>query len=293
MQSLGKTITSSKHTTFKEWTKQYVVSANRCQNTFVVGQNQFKDVCNKRMLLDLATKEEFCPHCRVVEQEDQRLAEETVRIKQKQEIVDLYDSFANHSLINEKLKKAMFENYKPPNKSLSGAKQDMKHFVDTFAQTEPTSRILTGGYGIGKSHLCVAASKELMKRGHSALFIQMNMLFTKIKETWHKNSDMTEGKLMSLLAKVDVLILDDFGAEFTEKDREGVTWKQTKTNEIVDSRVGKSTLFTTNFTVKELGGMYGERDFSRMMENAEVLHMHGENYRLRNFKKTDIGGKSE
>ncbi|OOR66087.1 hypothetical protein BLX06_35540, partial [Bacillus cereus] len=100
------------------------MSANRCQNIFVVGQHQIKDVCNKRMLKDIATKEEFCPHCRVVEQEDQRLAQETVHIKQKQEIVSLYDSFADHSLINEKLKKATFENYIPPNKSLSGAKQD-------------------------------------------------------------------------------------------------------------------------------------------------------------------------
>ncbi|PEZ81849.1 hypothetical protein CN374_30130, partial [Bacillus cereus] len=96
-----------------------------------------------------------------------------------------------------------------------------------------------------------------------------------------------EDKLMSLLAKVDVLIIDDFGAEFTEKDKEGVTWKQTKTNEIVDSRIGKSTLFTTNFTIGELAGMYGERDFSRMMENAELLEMHGDNYRLRNFKKSE------
>ncbi|EJP84059.1 hypothetical protein IC3_05000 [Bacillus cereus VD142] len=94
-------------------------------------------------------------------------------------------------------------------------------------------------YGEGKSHLCVAATKELMKRGYSAMFIQMNKLFTKIKSTWSKNSELTEDKLMSLLAKVDVLIIDDFGAEFTEKDKEGVTWKQTKTNEIVDSRIGK------------------------------------------------------
>ncbi|MBL1703900.1 ATP-binding protein, partial [Klebsiella pneumoniae] len=37
--------------------------------------------------------------------------------------------------------------------------------------------------------------------------------------------------------------------------------------------------------IGELAGMYGERDFSRMMENAEMLEMHGDNYRLRNFKK--------
>lgn len=192
------------------------------------------------MLIDIETNKEFCPQCRLVEKEDQKLAD---------------------------------------------AKKTIMNFVTSFNKEEPTIMIITGDYGVGKSHLCVAATKELMKKGHSVMFIQMNKLFTKIKSTWSKSSELTEDKLMSLLAKVDVLIIDDFGAEFTEKDKEGVTWKKTKANEIVDSRIGKSTLFTTNFNVGQLAEMYGVRDFSRMMENAEMLEMFGDNYRLRNFKR--------
>ncbi|CAM4013031.1 ATP-binding protein [Bacillus manliponensis] len=287
MQAMAKIVASSKNMISQNASQRYVLSANRCKNVFIVGKDKFKDVCSKRMLIDTETNEEFCPQCKSVESEDQRLAKETLAIKKKNEVIHLYDSFADNSLINDKLKKATFDNYVPPTKELANAKEIIMNFVTTYNKEEPTSMIITGNYGVGKSHLCVAATKELMKKGHSAMFIQMNKLFTKIKSTWSRNSELTEDKLMTILAKVDVLIIDDFGAEFTEKDKEGVTWQQTKTNEIVDSRIGKSTLFTTNFNIDELAEMYGERDFSRMMENAELLEMYGDNYRLRNFKRSE------
>lgn len=242
------------------------------------------ELCRRKKFLDDSGKA-YCWHCKEIAPQDVQLAQETLVIQKRSQIINLYDSFADNSLINDKLKKATFDNYTPPTKDLLDAKETIMNFVSTYNKDEPTSLLITGNYGVGKSHLCVAATKELMKKGYSAMFIQMNKLFTKIKGTWNKNSELTEDKLMTALANVDVLVLDDFGAEFTEKDREGVTWKVTKTNEIIDSRVGKSTLFTTNFSVKELHDMYGEREFSRMMENADLLGMYGENYRLRNFKK--------
>ena len=59
------------------------MSPNRCTNVFLVGKENFKDVCSKRMLIDTETNEEFCPQCRSVEKEDQKLAIETLAIKRK------------------------------------------------------------------------------------------------------------------------------------------------------------------------------------------------------------------
>ena len=64
-----------------------------------------------------------------------------------------------------------------------------------------------------------------------------------------------------------------------------MTWKKTKTKDILERRLGRTNLFTTNFGVMELASMYGEREFSRIMEDTQVLKMYGENYSLRNFKK--------
>ncbi len=49
----------------------------------LVGKEKFKDVCSKRMLIDTETNEEFCPQCRSVEKEDQKLAIETLAIKRR------------------------------------------------------------------------------------------------------------------------------------------------------------------------------------------------------------------
>ncbi|MCU5427005.1 ATP-binding protein [Bacillus cereus] len=287
MQALGKTVASSKNTILSNFTQRYVLSPNRCTNVFLVGKDKIKDVCNKRLLIDTETSEEFCPQCRSVEQEDQQLAKETLAIKKKNEIIHLYDSFSDNSLINPKLKKATFDSYIPPTKELAKAKEVMMGFARNFDPNKSESIVITGDYRVGKSHLCVAATKEIMRKGYSAMFIEMNALFTKITSTWNKNSELTEDKLMSILANVDVLVLDDFGAEFTEKDAEGVTWKKTKTKDILERRLGRTNLFTTNFGIMELAGMYGEREFSRIMEDTQVLKMNGENYSLRNFKKEE------
>lgn len=287
MQALGKTVASSKNTILSKFAQSYVLSPNRCTNVFLVGKDKFKDVCNKRLLIDTKTNEEFCPQCRLVEQEDQQLAKETLAIKKKNEIIHLYDSFSDNSLINPKLKKATFDSYVPPTPELANAKEVMMAFARNFDPKKSESIVITGNYRVGKSHLCVAATKEIMRKGYSAMFIEMNALFTKITSTWNKNSELTEDKLMSILANVDVLVLDDFGAEFTEKDAEGVTWKKTKTKDILERRLGRTNLITTNFGVMELAGIYGEREFSRIMEDTQVLKMYGENYSLRNFKKEE------
>lgn len=160
-------------------------------------------------------------------------------------------------------------------------------FVENYNPKDPESLLVIGNYGTGKSHLAMATSKEFMKIGKTAVFIQVNKLFTKITSTWNKNSDITESKLMDIIASVELLVIDDFGAEFTDKDKSQITWKVTKMNEIIDSRAGRATIFTTNFTVSELSNMYGERDFSRMIQDAEVIEMYGENYRLRKFSKKE------
>ena len=240
--------------------------------------------CKKKLFLN-ERGELFCWYCSEVSQQDYQLAKETEYIHKKKQIESLYESFADNSLINEKLKKATFKNYIPPNSELEAAKNRYIDFVREYDSDNPISLLVIGNYGTGKSHLAVAATKEFMKMGRTALFIQVNKLFTKITSTWNKNSDLTESKLMDIISSVDLLVIDDFGAEFTEKDKSQITWKVTKMNEIIDSRAGRATIFTTNFTVGKLMGMYGERDYSRMIQDASIIEMYGENYRLRNFSK--------
>lgn len=238
--------------------------------------------CKRRLFLN-ADGTGYCWYCTEIAKEDEQLARDTEQNHKKKLIQMLEESFSQNSLVNEKLKKATFENYVAPTEELEKAKKVFVDFVTEYDPENPQSLLVIGSYGTGKSHLAFAAAKEMIKGGNAALFIQVNRLLTKIKSTWSNNSKLTEDKLMDIIASVDLLVIDDFGAEFTDKDKDQVTWKVTKMNEIIDSRCGRATIFTTNFTIVDLKSMYGERDFSRMIQDAEPLEMYGENYRYRKF----------
>ena len=216
----------------------------------------------------------------MIAEEDKRMAEET--IKNHHEI--FMKKFTGDSLMNERLAKCTFENYKPETPELERAKYTTMKYAERFNKDNPVNLMLMGNYGTGKSHLAMSVVKELWKGGKACLFISVPKLFTKLKSTYNKSSKETESELLGYLEKVDLVVLDDVGAEKSKQEDEEFSWAKSKMFEIVDSRIGKHTIFTTNFSPDELLNIYGERNFSRMMESTHIVNMNGENYRLRAFK---------
>ncbi|WP_374187296.1 ATP-binding protein [Priestia aryabhattai] len=184
--------------------------------------------------------------------------------------------FNDFSLISEGLKKATFDNYHPINQELSKAKQVAKSYLDNFDKI--SGLLFVGDCGVGKSHLSYSICKEAREKGISSIFISVPELLTQLKSTFNKNKNYTEEDLLSALKNVDLLVLDDIGADYP------TDWAITKLFEIINSRVGKSTIYTTNSNAKELASKVGKRNFSRMMENAQIIKMQGDDYRLKNLK---------
>lgn len=234
----------------------------------------------KRKFIQEGDSEPFCFYCQLIAEEDKKLAEETANLHNEM----IMKKFTGDSLMNERLANCSFDNYMPTTPELDQAKRRVQRYANNFSKDNPVNLMLIGNYGTGKSHLAVSAVKTLITRGNSCLFISVPKLFTKLKSTYNSDSKETEAELLGHLEKMDLLVLDDVGAEKSKKNDEEYSWAKTKMFEIVDSRIGKHTIFTTNFSVDELLAMYGERNFSRMMENTHVEKMNGENYRLRDFK---------
>ena len=222
----------------------------------------------------------FCFYCQMIAEEDKKLAEETARLHNEM----IMRKFTGDSLMNERLANCSFDNYMPTSPELEQAKRRVQRYATNFSKDNPVNLMLIGNYGTGKSHLAVSAVKALLLNGKNCLFISVPKLFTKLRSTYNKNSKDTEAELLEHLEKMDLLVLDDVGAEKSKDEDEEYSWAKTKMFEIVDSRIGKHTIFTTNFQIEELLKIYGERNFSRMMENTHVEKMNGENYRLREFK---------
>ncbi|MFO3694292.1 ATP-binding protein [Staphylococcus felis] len=192
--------------------------------------------------------------------------------KRKQRAIN---NIFNQSNVNYSLKNATVNNYKPQNDNQAQAKQTAIEYVQTFSTKQPKSLILQGSYGTGKSHLAYAIAKAIKNQGYSVAFMHIPMLMDRIKATYNKNATETTDELVSLLSSIDLLVLDDMGVENTEHTLN-------KLFSIVDNRVGKNNIFTTNFSNKELNqNMNWQRINSRMKHNARTVKVIGDDYRER------------
>ena len=205
---------------------------------------------------------------------DIKLAEDSKRIRAQLKNEKMKRFFDYYSLINKSLENATLENYQPTSSELKEAKQNIMNYIQKFDGTK--NLLLHGSYGTGKSHLSVSVTKELMVKGHECLFLSLPKLLTKIKETYN-NKGVTEDELLEAIQHVDLLVLDDIGAEHHTE------WVNSKLFEILDDRAGKATVYTTNLNSKELRTQINERNFSRMMENTEIIKMNGNDYRRKEF----------
>lgn len=205
---------------------------------------------------------------------DIELAKESMNLRSRLRSDKMKKTFDYYSLVNRSLQEATIENYEPTSEDLTKAKQDIVSYIQTFDGTK--NLLLHGSYGTGKSHLSVSITKELMQKGHECLFLSLPKLLTKIKDTYN-NKGVTEDELLEVIQRVDLLVLDDIGAE-NQTD-----WSTSKLFEIMDGRAGKATIYTTNLNSKELRAQVNERNFSRMMERTDLVMMNGKDFRRREF----------
>jgi len=188
--------------------------------------------------------------------------------------------FDRHSLINRDLQNACFENYQPDNHRQDYAKRTAERYVEVFDIDDSKNLLMHGIYGVGKSHLAKAIADGVMEKGYSSIFISVPKMLRKIKSTYNKDSEVNEDEILTVLEDVDLLILDDIG---TEKRTD---WTSERIYDIIDSRQGKHTIYTTNLSPDELKTELGERNFSRVQNrDTSVLKIDGENNRLKDSRE--------
>jgi DNA replication protein DnaC len=96
--------------------------------------------------------------------------------------------------------------------------QSLKHaklVAQSFVREYPASEkglLLMGPSGVGKTHLAVAALKELLRRGHSGLFCDYRELLKEIQASYNPASESTEMSVLEPVRTAEMLVLDDLGA---------------------------------------------------------------------------------
>lgn len=213
------------------------------------------------------------------------IEERNEELRKKKMKDDLQNFFSYHSMVNEELKDADFQNYEPQTEKQKIAFYETSKYAMDFSKDNPHNLLLVGPYGTGKSHLAVSCAKTVMNAGYTAVFVRTEKMLSKIKSTYNKGSDTTEEELINMLTNVDLLILDDLGSESRSenKDQEKDTWATGKLCDILEDRQGKHTIFTTNYGSTALKERLNIRVFERVINKTKPIIFDGESMRIKRF----------
>jgi len=158
-----------------------------------------------------------------------------------------------------------------------GVVRAVRRFVDDIGPNLDAGRgfWLMGDVGTGKTTLAMLVSKAALEAGRSVAIYSLPRLLAELRKTFDEDSDRSFLALLDRLAAVDLLHVDDLGAERTSP------WVIEQLYSIVNSRYEerRSMLVTTNLEREPLIEQIGERTVSRLTEMCDELPLFGHDRR--------------
>lgn len=146
--------------------------------------------------------------------------------------------------------------------------------------------LITGPTGIGKSWLACALGHQACRDGFNVLYARVPRFF---RELTLAKGDGRYLKLMSSLAKTDLLILDDFGTStLKEEQRRDLL-------EILEDRYEvRSTMVTSQYPVENWYELIADPTLAdaildRLVHNAYKINLKGDSMRKRRKPLTQTG----
>ena len=119
-------------------------------------------------------------------------------------------------------------------------------FIGKMGRQYPLNRtglLLTGPSGVGKTHLGVAALREVVKKGIHSRFCDYRELLKQIQNSYNPSVQATELDVLKPVFEAKVLLLDDLGAVKPSE------WVWDTVSLVLNTRYNDNltTIITTNF----------------------------------------------
>jgi DNA replication protein DnaC len=200
--------------------------------------------------------------------------------------------------------RSSFDNFVVPGNENPTARRELttvllavRQFVRDFPDEKRPGLLLIGETGCGKTHLAVAALREILAKGFEGLFCNYQTLLNNIKAGYDAASNSSNREAYRTALDSEVLLLDDLGAHRISD------WVEDTINSIITYRCDnrKPLLATTNMPDPDAGSVtiqrsgldrpeyrrtlaeqIGARARSRLFEMCTVIRMPLiEDYRVR------------
>jgi DNA replication protein DnaC len=152
------------------------------------------------------------------------------------------------------------------------------HAAEEFLAGRREGIFVHGPTGTGKTHFAVAALAEILstvERG-SARFVTVPALLMEIRAMHKDSSPCAEEELIRRFADIEILVLDDLGAE------KGSEWAMQSLCLIIDRRYSdmRRTVITSNLGLDGVAERLGERIASRIAGMCRVVRLEGNDRRI-------------
>ena len=133
-----------------------------------------------------------------------------------------------------------------------------------------------GGVGTGKTTLAMIVSRQALEAGRSVAIYSLPRLLAELRRTFDDDAQHSYTELLDRLAGVDLLHIDDVGAE------QSSPWVLEQLYALINARYEeeRSVILTTNIEQREdLVDQIGERTVSRLQEMCELIPLFGDDAR--------------
>ncbi len=182
------------------------------------------------------------------------------------------------SVIPAKYRGASFE--RPPVTSIDAmVVRAVRAFCEQIEEKLDAGRglWLMGDVGTGKTTLAMLVSRAALDAGHSVAIYSLPRLLAELRMTYDDESERSYIDLVDRLTAVDLLHIDDVGAERSSE------WVLEQLYSIVNARYEhqRSIVVTTNIVERdELSKQITPRPVSRLTEMCEQLPLFGPDRRM-------------
>jgi len=232
------------------------------------GFSEFNEVLKR-------TLKSQCPTCiEIKNQADEKAA---LKAESEKKLIKIRDLLKD-SAIPPRFLTRSFDNFRADDEGKIAALKKCRGMAENFdyCLQHGTSLLMCGKPGTGKSHLAAAFASHIMSNGRSAVYTSVLKAVRSIKNTYRKDSELSEQQSINALIDPDLLILDEVGVQF------GTETEKMYLFEILNGRYEhvKPTIVISNLTPDEVRMYLGERVIDRLSEGGGgMLTFNWESYR--------------
>jgi len=166
-----------------------------------------------------------------------------------------------------------YQVYRPEQKVAIATCRDYLRNFGQFGAVK--NMVFCGSTGTGKNHMASAICNALNASGKSAVVATAFEIQMKARASRRHDSPVTEDRVISSFANVDLLVLDEIElGSTTDYDSKIV-------NAVIDQRVtkGRSTIVLTNMHLDQLANHVGERIADRLFASFCLVECYWPSYR--------------